>query len=105
MAVTPTVLFRGAATTTTTTVLYTVPASTTTVVSSIVITNTAATAATFTLGMGTAGSNTSLATTTAIAANSIVTLDMKQPLVTTNTITGGASATTVNFHIGGVQIV
>ena len=105
MAVTPTVLFRGAATTTTTTVLYTVPASTTTVVSSIVITNTAATAGTFTFAMGPSGAQVAMATTVAIAANSIVTLDMKQPLVATNTITGGASATTINFHIGGVQIV
>ena len=101
MAVTPTVLFRGAATTTTTTVLYTVPTSTTTVVSNIVVTNTAASAGTFTLGLA----GTPLATTVAIAANAIVTLDIKQPLLTTNTITGGASATTINFHIGGVQIV
>jgi hypothetical protein len=105
MANTPKALFRGAATTTTTTVLYTVPASTTTVVSNICITNTAASAATFTLGMGTAGSNTSLQTTTTIAANSTIYIDLKQVLVTTNTITGGASAVTVSFHISGVEIV
>jgi hypothetical protein len=29
---------------------------------------------------------------------------MKQSLVATNTITGGASATTINFHISGVEI-
>lgn len=104
MANTPKALFRGAATTTTTTVLYTVPAATTTVVTNIVVTNTGASAYTFTLGMGTAGANTSIATTVAIAANSIVEIDMKQVLATTNTITGGASNTAVSFHISGVEI-
>jgi hypothetical protein len=104
MATTTKALFRGAATTSTGTTLYTVPASTTAVVSNIVVTNTAGSAGTFTLGMGTAGANTSLATTVAIPANSIVTLDLKQVLATTNTITGGASATTINFHISGVEI-
>lgn len=97
-------LFRGAATTTTTTVLYTTPAATSTVVSNITVTNTAGTAATFTLGMGTAGANTSLHTTTAIPANSTVYIDLRQVLVATNTITGGASAVTVSFHISGVEI-
>ena len=97
-------LFRGAATTTITTVLYTVPASTSTVVTNIAITNTAASAATFTLGMGTAGATTSLHTTTTIAANSTIYIDLKQVLATTNTITGGASAVTVNFQIAGMEI-
>ena len=105
MAATLKPLFRGAATTTTTTVLYTVPASTTTAVTNIVIANTAASAGTFTLGMGPAAGQISLATTVAIAANSIVTLDIKQSLTATQTITGGASATTINFHISGVEIV
>jgi hypothetical protein len=105
MATTLKPLFRGAATLTTTTVLYTVPASTSTVVSNIVVTNTAASAGTFTIGMGTAGSNTSIATTQAIAANSSVYIDLKQALTTTQTITGGASAVTINFHISGVEIV
>lgn len=104
MAYTPKALFRGAATTTTTTVLYTVPASTTTIVTNIVVVNTAASAATFTLGMGTAGSNTAIHTTTSIPANSTTYIDLKQPLVATNTITGGASATTVSFHVSGVEI-
>jgi hypothetical protein len=55
--------------------------------------------------MGTAGANTSLQTTTTIAANSTVYIDLKQVLITTNTITGGASAVTVSFHISGVEIV
>lgn len=104
MATATKVLSRAAASLTTTTVLYTVPASTTTVVSNIAVTNTAGTAGTFTLGMGTAGANTALHTTTAIAANSTVYIDLKQVLEATNTITGGASATSINFHISGVEI-
>ena len=104
MAVTSKKLFRGAATTTTTTVLYTVPSATTTVVTNIAVTNTGSSAYTFTLGMGTAGANTSLHTTTAIAANTTVYIDCKQTLVATETITGGASNVAVNFHISGVEI-
>lgn len=107
MAVTtPKALFRGAATTTTTTVLYTVPASTTTIVTNIAVVNTGSSSYTYTLGMGTAGSNAgNLHTTTTIAANSTVYIDLKQVLATTNTITGGASNTAVSFHISGVEIV
>ena len=104
MANTLKALYRGAASTTTTTVLYTVPASTNTVVTNIAVTNTAATAATFTLGMGPAAGQVALHTTTAIAANSTVYIDLRQVLATTNTITGGASAVTVSFHISGVEI-
>jgi hypothetical protein len=100
MATTAKPLFRGAATTNTATVLYTVPAATTTVVSNMIVTNTAATAATFTIGFA----GTSVNTTTAIAANATIYIDMKQALVATNTITGGASATTVSFHISGVEV-
>ena len=100
MATVSKALFRGAATTTVGTTLYTVPASTTTVVTNIVITNTASSAGTFTLGL--AGTN--LATTTAVAANESTVIDLKQVLVATNTITGGASATSINFHISGVEI-
>jgi hypothetical protein len=102
---TPIKMFRGAASLTTTTVLYTVPASTTAIVTNIVVTNTAGSAGTFTIGMGTAGSNTSFATTVAIAANAVVTFDIKQTLVATETITGGASATSINFAISGMTQV
>jgi len=100
MATTTKALFRGAATTTVGTTLYTVPSSTTTVVTNITVTNTASSAGTFTLGL--AGTN--LHTTTAIAANATIYIDCKQVLATTNVITGGASATTINFHISGVEI-
>ena len=93
-------LFRGAATTTTTTTLYTVPASTTAVVTSIIVTNTAAATGTFTLGLG----GTNLATTVTVGANDSTVIDLKQVLTAAQTITGGASATTINFHIAGVEI-
>ena len=102
--VTSKALFRGAATVTTTTVLYTVPASTTTVVTNIAVTNTGASDYTFTLGMGTAGSNTALHTTTTVLANSTAYIDCKQVLAATETFTGGASNTAVKFHISGVEI-
>jgi hypothetical protein len=100
MPTTSKALFRGAATTTVGTTLYTVPSATTTVVTNIVVTNTASSAGTYTLGL--AGTN--LATTTAIGANDSTVIDLKQVLSATNTITGGASATTINFHISGVEI-
>lgn len=104
MATTPTTFFRGAATTTTTTVLGTVPTSTTWIVTNIAVTNTSASAGTFTLGIGPAAGQVALFTATQIAANSTTFVDLKQPLVATNTITGGASATTVSLHITGIAI-
>lgn len=92
-------LARGAFATSSAT-LYTVPSSTTAVVTNIVITNTASSAGTFTLGLN----GTSLATTVSVAANSITAIDLKQVLSATNTITGLASAVTINYHISGVEI-
>ena len=97
---TPKALFRGAATTSTGTTLYTVPASTNTIVTDLIVVNTAATSATFTLALD----GTSLATTVSIGANDSTVIPIKQVLATTQTIQGGASATTVNFHISGVEI-
>ena len=100
MATTSKALFRGAATTTVGTTLYTVPASTVTVVTNIVVTNTSASAATFTLALG----GTNLATQVAVGGNDSTVIDIKQPLTATQTIAGGASVTTINFHISGVEI-
>ena len=100
MAVTPLALFRGAATTTTTTTLYTVPSSTTTVVTNIVVTNTASTSATFTLTLDAID----IHKTSVLAPLETVYIDLKQVLSTTKIIKGGASATTVNFNISGVEI-
>lgn len=100
MPTTAKALFRGAATTTTTTTLYTVPSSTTTIVTNIAVTNTGASDYTFTLSLA----GTALQTTSTIAANTTAYIDLKQVLVATNTIQGGASNTAVNFHISGVEL-
>ena len=100
MATTAKTLFRGAATTTVTTLLYTVPTATTTIISSIAVTNTASSAGTFTIKLD----DLDLHTTAEIGANQTVYIDLKQTLTAANTIKGGASATTVNFHICGVEI-
>ena len=104
MATTTKALARTAAATTTTT-LYTVPTtSTTTIITSIVVTNSAASAATFTLTVD----SVDMFTTCAIAANSTAIFDLKQVIpanATPKIIAGFASATTVRFHISGVEIV
>jgi len=93
-------LFRGAATTTTTTTLYTVPSATTTVVTEIMVVNTAGSAGTFTMALD----DVSIATTVTVGAYDSTVIPLKQVLATTKTIKGGASATTINFHISGVEI-
>jgi len=100
MATTTKQMFRGSASLTSAT-LYTVPSSTTAVISNIIVTNTASSAGTFTLNLN----GSALFTTTPIAANSTALFDLKQVLATTQTISGLASATSVNFHISGVEIV
>ena len=99
MAVTSKALARTAAATSSAT-LYTVPSSTTAVITNIAVANTATSAATFTLLLD----DVDLHTTTAIAANTTIYIDLKQVLATTKTIKGFASATTVDFHISGVEI-
>ena len=92
-------LARTAAATTSTT-LYTVPSATTTVVTDIVVSNTAASTATFTLSFN----DVVFANTITVGANDSTVIQVKQPLAATQTIKGSASTTTVNFHIGGVEI-
>jgi hypothetical protein len=99
MPTTTKALFRGAAATSSTT-LYTVPSATTAVVSNIVVTNTASAAGNFTLLLD----DVSIATLVTVGANDSTTIDLKQVLATAKTIKGLASATTINFHISGVEI-
>ena len=99
MATTSKVLARTAAATSSTT-LYTVPAATTTVVTNIAVTNTAATAATFTLNLN----GIAIQSGSTVAANTTAYIDLKQVLNATQVIAGLASATTVNFHISGVEV-
>ncbi len=99
MATVSKALFRGAASTSSTT-LYTVPSATTTVVTNIAVTNTVNGDATFTLLLD----DVSIATTVTVGGWDTTVIDLKQVLATTKTIKGLASATTVNFHISGVEI-
>ena len=103
MATTSKALARTAAATSNTT-LYTVPnSSTTTVVTNVAVTNTATSAATFTLNID----SVAIQSGSSVAANSTAYIDLKQVIpanATPKTISGSASATTVNFHISGVEI-
>jgi len=99
MATTSKVLFRGAASTSSTT-LYTTPSATTTVVTNIAVANTAGTSATFTLLLD----DVEIQKDSTVAANTTAYIDLKQVLVATDTIKGLASATSVDFHISGVEI-
>jgi hypothetical protein len=99
MATVSKALFRGAAATSSTT-LYTVPSATTTVVTNILVTNTSSSTATFTILLD----DVSIATTVTVGGYDTTVIDLKQVLATTKTIKGLASATTVNFHISGVEI-
>ena len=80
--------------------LYTVPAATTAVITNIAVANSAGTPATFTLTLD----GVDFAKTVSVAANNTTFIDCKQVLNTTKVIAGFASATTVNFHISGVEI-
>ena len=99
MAVTSKALARTSAATSVAT-LYTVPSSTTAVITNIAVANTAGSAGTFTLLLD----DVDLHTTTAIAANTTAYIDCKQVLAAAKTIKGFASATTIDFHISGVEI-
>lgn len=100
MAVTATTFYRAAAPTVSTT-LYTVDELASIVISEISVTNTAASPATFTILLN----GVVLIPGVSIAANSIVTFDLKQELDGGDAVSGFASSSTVNFHICGVTIV
>jgi hypothetical protein len=99
MATVSKALFRGAASTSNTT-LYTVPSATTAIVTNVVVTNTATSAATFTLKLDAVD----IVSAAPLAANSLATFDIKQVLDAAELIEGSASAITVNFHISGVEV-
>jgi hypothetical protein len=71
-----------------------------TVVTDIVITNTATSSGTYELLLN----DVVLAKTVTVGANDSTIIQLKQPLTATQTIKGLASATTINFHISGVEI-
>lgn len=99
MANTFKVLFRGAAATSSTT-LYTTPAATTTLISSVVVTNTAGAIATYSMSLD----GVALATTVSVPANDSIIIELKQVLAATQVLAASASATSVNFHVSGLEI-
>jgi len=99
MATVSKVLARTAAATTSTT-LYTTPSGSTAVVTNIAIANTTASAVTATISLN----SVALVSSVSVAANTTAFIDLKQVLSATQTITGQASTTAVNFHISGVEI-
>lgn len=104
MAVTSKILYRGSAATSNTT-LYTQPnTSTTTIVTSIMVANASTSAATYNILID----GVDIANAATVAANDTIIIDTKQVIPASNpakTITGSASATTVRFHISGVEVV
>jgi hypothetical protein len=80
--------------------LYTVPASTTAVVTSIAVCNTSTSTQTFNILLD----GVALFDGASIAADTTVSVDLKQVLATTKIIAGFASATSVTVHISGVEI-
>ena len=99
MAVVSKVLARTAAATTSTT-LYTTPSGTTAVVTNIVICNPTTSAVTASIALN----SIDLLGSVSIAANTSAFFDLKQVLNATQTISGSASSTSVDFHISGVEI-
>jgi hypothetical protein len=99
MANTFKVLFRGAAETSSTT-LYTTPSATTTLISSILVTNTAGSAATYDILLD----DVAIANDVSVPANDSALLEIKQVIEAGQTVKALASATTVNFHISGLEI-
>lgn len=104
MGVTSKALARTAASTSNTT-LYTVPnSSTTTIVTNIAITNTGTSAATATINLD----GVAIISGVSVSANQTYVIDLKQVIpadATPKTISGSASATTIRFHISGVEVV
>ena len=99
MPTTTKALFRGAASTSSTT-LYTVPSATIAVVTNIVVTNTTGATGSFTILLN----GTALANNVSVGASDSTVIDIKQPLTAAQVIAGSASATSINFHISGVEI-
>jgi hypothetical protein len=99
MADTSITLYRGAAATSNTT-LYTSPSSIAVAITNIAITNTTTSGATATVNLATVA----LVSSISIPANSTQFIDLEQIIYNTETITGSASTTAVNFHIAGYEV-
>lgn len=90
--------------TTSASAIYTVPANRTTIVKQIVATNTSASAATFTLYIGTAVAANAVFNATSVAANDSLVINLSQVLSTGEVLRALASANTaINLTISGVE--
>ena len=84
--------------------LYTVPSSKTTIVKQIVVTNVTASAATFSLYIGSAATPNALFSATSVAANDTIIVNLSQVLTQNEILTALASAnSTLNITISGVE--
>lgn len=84
--------------------IYTVPANRTTIVKQLVATNTSASAATFTLYIGTATAANAVFNATSVAANDSLVINLSQVLTTGEVLRALASANTaINLTISGVE--
>jgi len=92
-------LFRGAAATSSAT-LYTSPANMAVAITNIAIVNDSAASVTATINLATFP----LIGGMSIPANSTQFIDLDQVIYNTETITGSASTTTVDFHIAGYEV-
>ena len=99
MANTFKVLHRGNADTSSQT-LYTTPVATTTLVNNVLVANTDTSSAVYTIALD----GFSMAASVGVPANDTAVLDIKQVLSASATITGYASASTVLFHVSGLEI-
>lgn len=97
---TPKCFYRGAATTNSSS-LYTVPSATTAIITDIIVTNTTSSAGTYTITLD----GISIASGVAVPATDSIGISLKQVLATGKILAASASATTINFHISGVEIV
>ena len=81
--------------------LYTVPAATTVIVTNIVLTNTAAVSAGVTIALN----GVPILSGQSVPANGMLSFDLRQPLATTNVITGACDTNAViACHIAGVTV-
>ena len=99
MASIPKVFFRGSASTGSTT-LYTVPSATTAIITEIAACNTSSSTQTATVFLN----GVEIIEAATIAADTTLVVPLKQPLSATQVIAGLASATSVRFHISGVEV-
>lgn len=93
-------LYRGAAATSSTT-LYTSPANMAVCVTNIAVTNTSGSSRTATLTLA----GVSLFTSLSVAANTTTYIAPDQVIYNGEVIAGSASATDINFHISGYELV